>query len=90
MPIILYINTYIWLELSCLVVLSNLSNRSYCMVFLFRLVQLATFMGGSPGVGSGKEKSNVRRVVLEARNYLRSPHPDVEIFPSQSKSVCVQ
>ena len=55
------------------------------MVFLFRLVQLATFMGGSPGVGSAKEKSNVRRVVLEARNYLRSPHPDVEIFPSQSK-----
>ena len=48
------------------------------------MVNLATFMGQMPSsMGIGEE--SVRRVVLEAKNYIHDPHPSVEIFPGKSR-----
>ena len=56
----------------------------FLIIVYFRMVNLATFMGQTPSsMGIGEE--SVRRVVLEAKNYIRDPHPSVEIFPGKSR-----
>lgn len=64
-------------------------NYDYLSYLFSRMVNLATFMGHYSSVGittnSGQSAECVRRVILEARNYIRNPHPAVDIFPGQTK-----
>ena len=53
------------------------------------MVNLASFMGQSSGVTLSANDECVRRIVLEAKNYIRDPHTAVEIFPGKSKYVAL-
>ncbi len=57
--------------------------------YIYRMVNLASFMGQSSGVTLSVNDECVRRIVSEAKNYIHDPHVAVEIFPGKSKYASV-
>ncbi len=53
-----------------------------------RMVTLASFMGQSSTGAVKADEDCVRRIILEAKNYIRNPHSSVEIFPGKTKYCC--